>query len=181
MKPTQFTERATARWRMIKVSSKNMGSVDAAEQKARELHERIAGRGEDFAVVASSFNHDASLLRNGGDVGVIDKGAYRLEAVEQTAWGMEPGQVSAPLRVGDDFYLVRLEEKKTGRVIPFEEPGVQSQVREVLQREQFAQLRDRAQQELQREAIGAINVNQEMVRTAMEIAMQNYPRWSKSQ
>jgi len=181
MKPTQFTERATARWRMIKVSSKNMGSLEAAEQKARELHERITQRGEDFAAVASSFNHDAALLRNGGDVGPIDKGAYRLEAVEQAAWTLEPGQVSTPLRVGDDFYLVKLEEKKTGRVIPFEEPGVQTQVREVLQREQFAQLREKAQQELQREAVGAINVNQDMVRTAMEIAMQNYPRWSKPQ
>lgn len=175
----RFTERASARWRMIKVSARNMGSVEAAEQKARELHERTALRGEDFAVVASSFNHDASLLRNGGDVGTIDKGAYRLEPVEESAWALEPGQVSSPIRVGEDFFLVQLEEKKPGRVIPFEEPGVQSRIREALQREQFAQLRDRAQQELQREAVGAINVNQDMVRTAMEIAIQNYPRWSR--
>lgn len=175
----QFTERATARWRMIKVSAKTMGSVDAAEQKARELYERTAGRGEDFAAVASNFNHDATLLRNAGDVGTIDKGAYRLESIEEKAWSLEPGQVAPPVRVGDDFFLVKLEEKRAGRVVPFEEPGVQARIREALQREQFAQLRERAQQELQREAVGAINVNQDMVRTAMEIAMQNYPKWSK--
>ncbi|HMO25711.1 MAG TPA: peptidylprolyl isomerase, partial [Tepidisphaeraceae bacterium] len=92
-KAEEFTERATARWRMIRITSKNMGGVAEAEAKANELHERVT-RGEDFASVAGSINHDPLLLRNAGDVGEIDKGAYRLEEVEAAAWALEPGQIS---------------------------------------------------------------------------------------
>jgi parvulin-like peptidyl-prolyl isomerase len=172
-----FTERAQARWRMIKLAGGRAG-LAAAEAKLPAVKARLEA-GEPFATVASQVNDDPVLLRGGGDVGMIDRGAYRLEAVEQAAWALEPGQVSPPVTIGDDVFLVMLEEKKTGQTLPFDDPRVQQAIRETLQREQFTQLRNRAQDELRREASGAIAVNQEMLRSAMDLAMQNYPRWSQ--
>ena len=178
-KAEEFTERATARWRMIRITSKNMGGVAEAEAKANELHERVT-RGEDFASVAGSINHDPLLLRNAGDVGEIDKGAYRLEEVEAAAWALEPGQISPVVRVGEDFFIIKLEQKKTGRVVPFEEAWVQQQITDTLRQEQVQRMRDARQRQLESESQGTIVVNQDMMATAVQIAMQNYPIWARA-
>ncbi|HMO25710.1 MAG TPA: hypothetical protein PKB10_05525, partial [Tepidisphaeraceae bacterium] len=70
------------------------------------------------------------------------------------------------VRVGEDFFIIKLEQKKTGRVVPFEEAWVQQQITDTLRQEQVQRMRDARQRQLESESQGTIVVNQDMMATA---------------
>ena len=175
---TAFTEHAQAQFRMIKIDAGKTGGVPQAQAKIEDLHARAA-RGEDFTELARTVNDDPHLMRQGGDVGWVQQGAFAIEPVEQAVWKLaEPGQVTDLVRVGDAFYIAKLEGRKPGRVRPFEEEAVQAQIKKVLQGEMLQTLRAREREMLMRDAI--VYPYPPAYDVVLDMAMQKYPDWAAS-
>ena len=175
---TLFTEHGQAQFRVIKVDAAKTGGADPARAKIENLRERAA-RGEDFAEMARAVNDDPHLMRVGGDVGFVQRGAFAVEPLEEAVWKLpEPGQVTEVVQVGNAFYIAKLEQRKAGRVRPFEEDAVQAQIRKALQGEMLASLRTRERELLMRDAI--VYPYPPLYDVVLEMAMQKYPDWAAS-
>lgn len=175
---TLFTEHPQAQFRVIKIDAAKTGGAEPAQAKIENLRERAA-RGEDFAELARTVNDDPHLMRQAGDVGWVQQGAFAIEPLEQAVWSLpEPGRVTPVARVGDAFYIARLEGRKPGRVRPFEEDAVQAQIRKALQGEMLQSLRAREREMLMRDAI--VYPYPPLYDVVLEMAMQKYPEWAAS-
>ncbi len=94
---------------------------DQALQKAIET-KKLIDEGRDFAELAKERSEDTSADK-GGDLGFFGKNRM-VKEFEQTAWGLEIGQVSDPVKSNFGYHII----KKTD----FQEEGIKSldQVRE---------------------------------------------------
>lgn len=172
---SEFTEHEQVHFRLIKIDPAESGGREAAIAKVKDVQDKAA-RGFDFAELAKSYNTDPNLARNGGDVGWIQKGSFRLEKVEQAAFELKPGQVSQNYVEEDGaFYIVKVEERKVGHVQPFDDPVVQDRIYSNLRAQQFRALREQVIQQLTANAI--IRKNNELLQTVVDMAMQRYPQW----
>jgi parvulin-like peptidyl-prolyl isomerase len=174
---TMFTDRDNATFRIIKVNVKDLNSDEKARQKIEDIAAR-ARRGDDFAQLAASFNQDADLQKSQGLIGPIDRGAYILEDVEKAVWSANVGETTPVIKIGETYYLAQVVDKKKGREKAFEEDEVQKKMFETLRAEQFAKLRKEMEETSRRDAV--VSKNNAMFQTALDMAMQNYPRWHQS-
>lgn len=173
-KDTAFTEHDAVTFRIIKITPAAMGTDDAAKKKITELAAR-AGRGEDFAQIAGEINNDPVYLKNHGLVGPVDRGAFRIDAIDKALWNIDVGQVTPVIPAEGAYFIARLEAKKTGRVAAFEEDAVQKRMLETLRSQQFTKLRNDLESQLRRDSVVARN--DQMGATTVDMAMQNFPRW----
>ena len=81
--------------------------------------EKIRARweaGEDFAALAMEFSLDEESKETGGDLGWIPIGAW--DAADYAASSLEPGEVSEPLMLTEEFYhLLMVSEKADAREV----------------------------------------------------------------
>ncbi|MDX1477264.1 MAG: peptidylprolyl isomerase [Saprospiraceae bacterium] len=92
---------------------------DAAWQAAREKAEQARARisnGEDFATLAKTISEDKTSAQRGGDLGFLTalfpSGFYEMESA---AYGLQPGEVSAPVRSSLGYHLLKLQERRPAR------------------------------------------------------------------
>ncbi|MFM7067201.1 MAG: peptidylprolyl isomerase [Gammaproteobacteria bacterium] len=85
--------------------------LEAAEQRARELHER-AVRGEDFGQLALQYSQAQSALER-GSLG-WRKGSELPQFMADAVAGMKPGEIAAPIRTPSGFHIVRLGASRGG-------------------------------------------------------------------
>lgn len=104
-----------------------------AKAKAEELLKQIRG-GADFVELVKRHSGDPVSREKGGDFGVIRKSDNLPEEVKAAVFGLKPGEVSAPVRQPNGYYLFRLEEL---REQPFEE--VEQQIVEQLRQQKFSE------------------------------------------
>jgi peptidyl-prolyl cis-trans isomerase SurA len=83
-----------------------------------ELHERLRA-GESFAELAEAFSQDAAATR-GGNRGWIQPGDFRAE-LAQPLRDLEPGTFSEVIETDDNLYLIKVDERRADRIIPFAE------------------------------------------------------------
>jgi parvulin-like peptidyl-prolyl isomerase len=175
-----FTQRAEAKFSMIKIGFDASGGRDQALAKITALRQRLT-KGEDFSQIAGTVNDDESLLAGKGAVESgdwIDRGAFAKEKVEDAVWKLKPGETTPVVEDGDAFYIAKLVDKKEGRVRSFEEADVQALIKRALEAQQFDALRDKAFADLQKEAI--IYPDHPQIEPVVEMAMQMYPIWTKA-
>jgi parvulin-like peptidyl-prolyl isomerase len=167
-----FSEAEEIQFRLIKVAIKAAGREDALK-KINDLKSRLSN-GEDFQTLATQFNDDSRLAKNGGLEQPIARGAYVNEKVEQAAWGLQPGQISDVIQTPGAFYLVKVESRKPAHVRAFEDQEVQRQIDEILKKEQFGPMLAREQKKL----LEAHPIDPDPPRfdLVLEMAMQMYPR-----
>lgn len=173
----QFTEFDQARFRVIKIDPTKMESVGAAQDRIATMRRQVEAGTADFATLASQINHDSYLMSRGGDVGTIQRGAYVVPQLEEAVWKTPVGGVTEVVEARGAYYIAKVEEKQEGRVRAFEDEQVQDAIRNTLRAEQFRALRERYLQQLQETAI--IRIDPAMIEIAVEMAVQNYPRWRK--
>ena len=139
---TLFTEHGQAQFRVIKIEAAKTGGRIRRGRRSRTCASvPCAAR---TSPSWRAVNDDPHLMRQGGDVGFVQRGAFAVEPLEMAVWNLaEPGQVTDVVQVGDAFYIAKLEQRKAGRVRPFEEDAVQAQIRKALQGEMLASLRTR--------------------------------------
>ena len=76
-------------------------------------------RGEDFGELARLYSDDASA-KNGGDLGFFKRGEL-LPKLDRVIFNTQPGESSILVRTKIGFHIIKVTEKKEGRVIPYEE------------------------------------------------------------
>jgi peptidyl-prolyl cis-trans isomerase C len=125
-------EQVRARHILIRVPPEVSPADDAKlKGKADEALKR-ANKGEDFAALAKELSDDGSK-ENGGDLGFFPRGRM-VAAFEEAAFALQPGQTSEVVRTQFGYHIIKVEERKAGRALPFDE--AKGQVQEDLTREQ---------------------------------------------
>jgi peptidyl-prolyl cis-trans isomerase SurA len=109
----RFSQAATVSLREILVK----GDDDAAAAQALALAERARG-GEDFAALARASSA-ASTRASGGDLGKLSRGELNAD-LEKVAFALPAGSVSDPIRSGDGWRILKVEEKAEASVTPFD-------------------------------------------------------------
>jgi parvulin-like peptidyl-prolyl isomerase len=175
--PAEFTKPATVRFRLIKVSVQQVGDREKARAKANDLRQRIVEKGEDFASIASTTN-DPVLLKNGGEL-TVQRGAFGVEKVEQAVWAEPVGAVTQVIETPDAFYIAKVEDKTNAQVAQFDDELAQRAIHDKLWSEQFRALRQKDQELLRKQAL--IRSDENMINTAIDMAMENYALWSGKQ
>ncbi len=90
----------------------NERSEAEAQKLAADLVTQLRG-GTDFAKLVAQFSDDAESKSSGGDFGTPIKATSSFaQDLKKTVLAMNPGDISDPVRQGNGFYIIRLEEKK---------------------------------------------------------------------
>jgi len=105
----KMTERAILRFvEFPKAPSKE----DEEKVKSRLLEIRdLALKGEDFAGLAKEYSDDPASKKNGGDLGWLKKGSIK-QPFDQVIFNLKPGELSEPVKLEYNWYLIKLLEKK---------------------------------------------------------------------
>ena len=86
------------------------------ENEAKDVLKRVRG-GEDFAKVATEVSKDPGS--QGGDLGWFTKDKMVPEFAE-TAFKLEKGQISEPVKSQFGWHVIKLEDKRTKEFPPYE-------------------------------------------------------------
>jgi peptidyl-prolyl cis-trans isomerase D len=99
------------------------GASPEDEARVRNRAEEVLGRlrgGADFADLALELSEDPSRER-GGDLGWVERGGELGAVLEEAAFALAPGTTSELVRAPSGFHLLRVEERREARSVPFEE------------------------------------------------------------
>jgi peptidyl-prolyl cis-trans isomerase SurA len=120
----QYAEEPTVTLREILIAAPetpggfSVATDDLARAAAEEARQRVLD-GEEFGVVAIAVS-DAPSKANGGLIGPLDY-AILSETVQQVIDGLEPGDMSAPIRTPGGFQVLQLEARTEPTPLPFDE------------------------------------------------------------
>jgi peptidyl-prolyl cis-trans isomerase C len=109
-----------ARHILFRVNDPNdQAASKAAEDKVKNTIERIK-KGEDFGTLAKALTEDPSGKQDGGDLGYFTRDQMVPEFSE-VAFGLEKGQVSAPVKTQFGWHVLKVEDKRTRQPPPFDQ------------------------------------------------------------
>ena len=119
----EFTSPEQRRVRHILIPVEGSGdeAEAAALAKAMSLVDRVRA-GEDFAELAKTDSKDPGSANNGGDLGVVGRGAM-VEAFETAAFSLEPNVVSDPVKTQFGYHVIQVTEIVPEHVQTLEEAG----------------------------------------------------------
>ena len=181
-KESDFTTHGQAKFRVIKIDLRQHGGKERAIDLARDVVKRAAT--EDFGAIArdKAINDEAAWVSSagvvGGTDGFVQKGAFRVPAVEDAVWKLKPGQCTVVDNSNDDgcLYIVKLEQLTEDKVQDFASLEVQEKIRETLRSQQFSVLRERHISELLKDAV--TQRNDQAIEDALASIIQQYPQWA---
>lgn len=143
----QFFEPDAMHVRLI-LLKKVANETDAVlEQTAQTIMERLRA-GADFAALAREFSQDSTRER-GGDWGWIPRGEMREELAE-AAFALEKGQFTEPIRLNDQIFILKLEDKRVAGIQPLD--NVRTQIEAQIVNQMDMQARERWLERLRRNA-----------------------------
>ena len=100
--------------------------VVASEKEANDFLTAIKA-GADFAKLASQVSIDPNTKDKGGDVGIISRGMLQPD-IEKVAFGLKPGEVSAPMKSQLGYMILKVDEVRAGK------PAVYQDIKEDLKK-----------------------------------------------
>jgi foldase protein PrsA len=89
------------------------------EATASEVAEKLTA-GEDFAELAAEYSTDTANAENGGELGFFAKGDM-VEEFENTAFSMEVGTISDPVKTEYGYHIIKVTDKKEAKEAVFED------------------------------------------------------------
>ena len=100
----------------------NAGTNPAEQRKQRALATSIAEQAQstDFAALARRYSDDAATRNNGGLMAKVAPNELP-GALARTALGLEVGQTSAPVRVGDRYVVLKIVARQATELPDFEQ------------------------------------------------------------
>jgi peptidyl-prolyl cis-trans isomerase C len=117
-------EQVRARHILIRVPSEATPADEAKlKVKADDALKRVK-QGENFATLAAELSDDGSK-QSGGDLGFFPRGRM-VPAFEEVAFTLQPGQTSDVLRTQFGYHIIKVEERKSGRALAFDEAKAQA-------------------------------------------------------
>jgi peptidyl-prolyl cis-trans isomerase SurA len=139
---SKYTEDDTFRARHIffRINEKSPAAEIKRTMTAAMMVLAEAKSGKDFIELAKTYSEDPSARTDGGEMGRFKKGDM-LPELEQAIMAMKPGEVSELVYTPLGFHIVKLEERISGKMKPFE--SVKAEIEEALYRkkseERFSQ------------------------------------------
>ncbi|MCA1799571.1 MAG: SurA N-terminal domain-containing protein [Xanthomonadaceae bacterium] len=112
---TQAEERRASHI-LVTAEQRTAGEAEALAQQLSES----AQAGEEFEALAREHSDDPASAEEGGDLGWIERGMFVRE-FDNTLFALEPGQVSAPVRTGFGWHVLKLHEVRGDAFPAFEE------------------------------------------------------------
>ena len=112
-----YKERAQARIRLIKVET---------DEGAQSIVTEV-GQGKDFASLAQERSIDATTAKEGGEWngwitdGKDDLGIGKVDEISKAIFSTQPGNLSPAVKVGNYYYIFKVEEKKPERLRDYQE------------------------------------------------------------
>ena len=119
-------------------STSDIPGTGSKEQIADEIRQKLV-EGAEFDRMAQMYSDDEGTRDTGGDWGWVERGTLN-EQLTSVAFALRPGQVSPTVRIGDSFYIMLVEAKKSAAVKPIAE------VRDEIEKNLIQQERMKAQQ-----------------------------------
>lgn len=130
------------------------------EEEAKAIIAELQG-GADFETLAKDKSTGPSGPQ-GGDLGYFGKGQM-VPSFETAAFSMEPGSITdEPVQTQFGFHIIKVEDKRERPFPSFEQ--VETQIRQVLFRERYVELVDRARANVE------INILDEALKAQYESA-----------
>jgi len=83
------------------------------EAEAQEIVRRLQA-GSDFAELAEEQSLDLATRTSGGDLGWFPRGLVASE-LEDAAFGLQPGEISGIVALGDGFHVIQVVERERAR------------------------------------------------------------------
>lgn len=115
--PSRFDQarKVKARHILVKVAG---GDEAAALARIEAISKRLQ-KGEDFAKVAAQSSDDQNTKGRGGDLGFVSEGLVEKPFAE-AAMALKPGGLSAPVKTGSGYHLIKVDEVVEARQISLE-------------------------------------------------------------
>jgi peptidyl-prolyl cis-trans isomerase C len=124
------------------------------EAEARELLKKVREPSADFQKIAEQVSRDPSAKNNRGELGYFTRDQL-VEEFTQAAFKASTGDIVGPVRTMYGYHVIRVMDKKLGRIQNFEE--VELKVRALLRQKLVAEyvdtLRGRSGVKIDNEAI----------------------------
>jgi peptidyl-prolyl cis-trans isomerase SurA len=149
--PQEFRADEEVRVRHIFLAVKE-DAGPAEEARVRGRAEKALARlrkGDEFGLVARQVSEGPSASE-GGELGWLRRGTVQPE-VEKAAFGLQPGQLSEPVRTRSGFQILQVEERRGGGARPLAE--VKEEIRDRLLNEQGDRYRTQFIAELKKDAV----------------------------
>ena len=89
-----------------------------AMEKIKKVQKQL-GEGDEFAGLAKKYSDGPSKTK-GGDLGYFKRGQM-VKPFEDAAFALEPNQVSDIVETDFGYHLIKVFDKRPGRVLPYEE------------------------------------------------------------
>jgi PPIC-type PPIASE domain len=152
------------------------GNIETARTKLQKIREHALA-GEDFANFGRQQNDlpgSVGPQGNGGQM-TLKPNSFILSNVEAEVWKIPIGQISEIIEDHDAVYLFKLLTRDEGGTKPFSDSAVQEAITKRLTDIQRSERRDAELRKLVMEQI----VSPPNLEPVVEMALQNYPKWSK--
>jgi parvulin-like peptidyl-prolyl isomerase len=173
----EFTTPAEASIILIEADpAKHDGNDGAAKSKLLDIRHRALA-GEDFADYGKKQNDLPGATGEQGNGGAmsIKPNTFVLSNVEAAVWKTPAGQISDIIEDHDAFYIFKVLTKDEGGTKSFADSKVQEGIKRRLIGIQFQQRREAEYRKLIADKIAS----PENIEPVLEMAMQNYPKWSQ--
>lgn len=92
--------------------------VKAKEETAKKIKKELDG-GKDFSTAVKEYTEDKAALASGGDM-ILIKG-IAPKALDQQAFSLPVGKVSAPIKTDVGFHIIKIKEKRAEKQIGYDD------------------------------------------------------------
>jgi peptidyl-prolyl cis-trans isomerase D len=121
--PDQYSEQEQVCAQHILIKAKDAtakeGRTDAeAKTAATAILAQLRG-GADFATVAKKSSEDTGSAAKGGDLGCFPRHTM-VDEFENVAFSAKPGELSEPVKTQYGYHIIKVTEKREGKVKPLE-------------------------------------------------------------
>lgn len=123
-------------------------TIEEKKKKADDILKRIKA-GEDFADLAWKYSEDPYAVK-GGDIGYMHRGRLSPE-LEDVAFKLKPGEVSGLIEVKAGYFIIKVEDFISSRLIGFNE--IKDKLRKDLQDKRKKEVREELIKRLKAKAI----------------------------
>jgi peptidyl-prolyl cis-trans isomerase D len=113
-------ERVKVRHILLKTTGKPAAEEAKMKAQADDLLKQIKG-GADFAALATKYSEDTGSAQNGGTLPDWVTRGQTVPEFEKTAFSLNPGQTSEPVKTEYGYHIIQVLEKEQARLRPFEE------------------------------------------------------------
>ncbi|MDH4108001.1 MAG: peptidylprolyl isomerase [Gammaproteobacteria bacterium] len=125
-------EQVRARHILVKFDANDAPGREAALARIQSVQAELEA-GANFAILATERSEDSSA-RSGGDLGFFGRGQM-VKPFEESAFALQPGEVSGIVETGFGFHVIRVEERIDASTASLEQAG--PQIRDFLRQQKL--------------------------------------------